>query len=356
MPKMMKQNYSSPMTSLVLTDSSQLTADSFEKLPDQIMYPYAEPYDLRKHLCFVLIKTTTPYPVVSLSEQEKYFLDTKTNKRLEFPSLHEPWSVHLSVIIPAFDEETRLPPMLDECLEYLEGRKSGFKYEVIVVSDGSRDATVEVARKYTSKYGADVVRVLELTTNRGKGGAVRLGMLNARGAVVLFADADGATKFSDLSKLETSLKDLLQEDYLSKPEVVANKLAIVCGSRAHLEDEAIASRSVFRTFLMYGFHFLVWVFAVQGLRDTQCGFKLLTRQAALICFSSMHVERAFDVEMLYIAQQFEIPIEEVAVNWTEIEGSKVVPIWSWLQMGGDLFLIWLRYRIGAWKLLRIKGN
>nr|CAD7418929.1 unnamed protein product [Timema poppensis] len=116
-------------------------------------------------------------------------------------------------------------------------------------------------------------------------------MLNARGAVVLFADADGATKFSDLSKLETSLKDLLQEDYLSKPEVVANKLAIVCGSRAHLEDEAIASRSVFRTFLMYGFHFLVWVFAVQGLRDTQCGFKLLTRQAALICFSSMHVER-----------------------------------------------------------------
>nr|CAD7598538.1 unnamed protein product [Timema genevievae] len=317
-------------------------------------------------LCFVLIKTTTPYPVVSLSEQEKYFLDTKSNKKLEFPSLHEPWSVHLSVIVPAFDEEIRLPPMLDECLEYLEGRKSGFKYEVIVVSDGSRDSTAEVARKYTSKYGANVVRVLELTTNRGKGGAVRLGMLNARGAVVLFADADGATKFSDLSKLETSLKNLIQatnkvllstEDYLSNPEAVASKLAIVCGSRAHLEDEAIASRSVFRTFLMYGFHFLVWMFAVQGLRDTQCGFKLLTRQAALTCFSSMHVERwAFDVEMLYIAQQFEIPIDEVAVNWTEIEGSKVVPIWSWLQMGRDLFLIWLRYRIGAWKLLRIKGN
>lgn len=130
---------------------------------------------------------------------------------------------------------------------------------------------------------------------------------------------------------------------------------------------------------MYGFHFLVWLFAVRGIRDTQCGFKLLTRQAARVCFLNMHVERwylsfyihiykvyismfyndlliswnycrAFDVELLYIAQRLKIDIAEVAVNWTEIDGSKVTPVWSWIQMGTDLFLIWLRYRIGAWKL------
>jgi dolichyl-phosphate beta-glucosyltransferase len=68
-------------------------------------------------------------------------------------------------------------------------------------------------------------------------------------------------------------------------------MAIVCGSRAHLEDDAIASRSIFRTVLMHGFHFLVWLFAVRGIRDTQCGFKLLTRAAALKCFSNLHIER-----------------------------------------------------------------
>lgn len=74
---------------------------------------------------------------------------------------------------------------------------------------------------------------------------------------------------------------------------VENQLAISIGSRAHLEDEAVASRSIFRTVLMYGFHFLVWFFAVRGIRDTQCGFKLLTRKAARICFDNLHVERWF---------------------------------------------------------------
>lgn len=78
---------------------------------------------------------------------------------------------------------------------------------------------------------------------------------------------------------------------MDDPQSVANQEAIVIGSRAHLEDKAVATRSIFRTILMHGFHFLVWFFAVQGLRDTQCGFKLFTRKAARICFSNMHVER-----------------------------------------------------------------
>jgi len=78
---------------------------------------------------------------------------------------------------------------------------------------------------------------------------------------------------------------------MKDPEKAENEFAIVCGSRAHLEDDAIASRSIFRTILMHGFHFLVWLFAVREIRDTQCGFKLLTRAAALKCFSNLHIER-----------------------------------------------------------------
>jgi len=304
-------------------------------------------------LCILVVKTTTPYPVVLRSEKEMSFLDPKTGQTNEFPSLNEQWSIHLSVIVPAYEEEVRLPPMLDECLECLESQRPALTYEVIVVSDGSRDSTAEVAREYTKKHGPDAVRVLELETNRGKGGAIRLGVQCARGAVILFADADGATKFYDLAKLESSLKDIVKADYLTAPDVVAASLGIVCGSRAHLEEQSIASRSYFRTFLMYGFHFLVWLFSVREIRDTQCGFKLFTREAARLCFDSLHVERwAFDAELLYIAQKLKIPISEVAVKWTEIEGSKLVPVLSWLQMGKDIFLIWLRYHIGAWKLAK----
>jgi len=164
----------------------------------------------------------------------------------------------------------------------------------------------------------------------------------ARGRNCLFADADGATKFADYAKLEESMKKLAVD---WKTE------AIVIGSRAHLEEESTAQRSFFRTILMHGFHSLVWLFAVRSIRDTQCGFKLLTRSAAHRVFDIMHVERwAFDVELLFIAQSFKMPIDEIAVTWTEIDGSKVTPFWSWLQMGRDLILIWLRYQIGAWKL------
>ncbi|ENN82673.1 dolichyl-phosphate beta-glucosyltransferase isoform X1 [Dendroctonus ponderosae] len=334
-------------------------------------------FSLALGVCIIILAYSKTYPVIFRSKKERQFFDPATGVYINFPAISDKCSLNLSVIVPAYNEEERLGPMLDECLDYLESRrKSGaFSYEVIVVSDGSTDQTVSKALSYTKKHSCERVRVLALEKNRGKGGAVRLGMLSARGSLLLFADADGATKFADLRKLEDSLKELVvcklllsncynerlkrgkfAADYLSKPEITADTLAITVGSRAHLEDEAVASRTVFRTILMYGFHFLVWLFAVKGIRDTQCGFKLLTRKAAAICFESMHVERwAFDVELLYIAQKLNIPISEVAVNWTEIEGSKVTPVWSWLQMGLDLGLIWLRYTIGAWKI-RSKGD
>ncbi|KAM3600827.1 uncharacterized protein V6R79_003084 [Siganus canaliculatus] len=293
---------------------------------------------------FIIAHVTAGMVNLTRHEKEKSFLTTTGDKEL-FPSLLDPSSRELSVVIPAYNEEFRMPVMLDEAMEYLENRQKqhpSFTYEVLVVDDGSKDKTTEVALRYTRKYGADKVRVLTLVRNRGKGGAVRMGTMSTRGKVILMADADGATKFADLEKVEAGLKELNP-----KPE----NMAISCGSRAHLEKDSVAQRSMFRTFLMYGFHFLVWFFCVRGIKDTQCGFKLFTREAALKTFSSLHVERwAFDVELLYIAQCFKIPIAEVAVNWTEIEGSKLVPFWSWLQMGRDLIFIRLRYITGAWKL------
>ncbi|XP_062869653.1 dolichyl-phosphate beta-glucosyltransferase [Trichomycterus rosablanca] len=295
-------------------------------------------------LLVVVAHVTAGKMDLSCDEKEKFFL-TADGLKKPFPSLFDPSSLELSVVVPSYNEESRLPVMMEEAMEYLEKRQKknpAFTYEVIIVDDGSKDKTTEVGLGYMRKYGAEKVRVLKLVKNRGKGGAVRMGTLRARGRLILMADADGATKFADVEKVEAGLENLSP-----KPE----NMAIACGSRAHLEEKSVAQRSLFRTFLMYGFHFLVWFFCVKGIKDTQCGFKLFTREAALRTFSSLHVERwAFDVELLYIAQCFKIPIAEVAVNWTEIEGSKLVPFWSWLQMGRDLIFIRLRYITGAWRL------
>ncbi|XP_025065574.1 dolichyl-phosphate beta-glucosyltransferase isoform X3 [Alligator sinensis] len=250
-----------------------------------------------------------------------------------------------------FRKTSPVPLMMDEALDYLEKRQEqdpSFTYEVIVVDDGSKDQTTKVALRYCKKYGSDKVRVLTLVKNCGKGGAVRMGVFSSRGKKILMADADGATKFADIEKVEEGLSNL---------QPWPDQMAISCGSRAHLEKDSIAQRSYFRTLLMYGFHFLVWFLCVKDIRDTQCGFKLLTREAASQTFSVLHIDRwAFDVELLYIAQRLKIPIAEVAVNWTEIEGSKLVPFWSWLQMGRDLLFIRLRYLTGAWQLETRKYN
>lgn len=305
-------------------------------------------------LSVILYIITEPYPVVDRDKEEETYHDPISNSKMKFPSIDEVHTVDLSIVVPAYNEEKRLPPMLDEALDFLEKRQKenpSYKYEVIVVSDGSTDNTVKVAQSYTVKYGVEKVRCLELIQNRGKGGAVRLGVESSRGAVILFADADGASKFEDLTKLEAALREIVQIDPVTNGEKVSGSNAIIIGSRAHLEKQSLATRSIFRNILMYGFQFLVWLFTVKGIKDTQCGFKLFTRESARICFKSLHVNRwAFDVELLYIAQKLNIPIVEVQVRWTEIEGSKITPVLSWIQMGCDLGLIWLKYTIRAWKI------
>lgn len=255
-------------------------------------------------------------------------------------------AVNLSVIVPAYNEEQRLPRMLDEALSFLEQRRrtNNFNYEVIIVDDGSQDQTTQCALKYADKFGRDRIQVITLEQNRGKGGAVREGVLASKGNYVMFADADGASKFSDLESLEKFMHQNEQSEFV-----------VAVGSRAHMEKDAIAQRSMFRTILMKGFHLLVWTCCVRTVRDTQCGFKMFTRAAAHLLFNSYQNESwAFDVELLYLAEQTDCIIGEIPINWKEVDGSKIVPVLSWIRMGWDVICISILYRTGIYQVPKIK--
>ncbi|KAI8874585.1 glycosyltransferase family 2 protein, partial [Backusella circina FSU 941] len=270
------------------------------------------------------------------TENEKYYRDAKSNKTQKLPSiLHDAPTLTLSCIVPAFDESKRIVTMLTEAIEYLSERKDD--YEIIIVDDGSRDDTVEVVSAF-AKTRLDVdIRILALEKNRGKGGAVTQGVLAARGKYCLMVDADGATRFSDLGKLEAELKKVEKDGF-----------GVAVGSRSHLvSTEAVVKRSFIRNFLMRSFHTLVYVLGIRGIEDTQCGFKLFSRKAAQVIFPNMHVERwIFDIECLMIAQIRNIPIVEVQVNWHEIDGSKVNLMMDSMKMAIDLLLIRLNYVLG----------
>ncbi|KAI9168361.1 dolichyl-phosphate beta-glucosyltransferase [Blastocladiella emersonii ATCC 22665] len=246
--------------------------------------------------------------------------------------------VDLTVVVPAFNEEARLPEMLDEAFTYLSTSSPQKTYEILVVDDGSRDATVATALAWSRRVHAPLA-VVRHPRNAGKGAAVRSGMLRARGSRVLFADADGATRFADLAKLEAALP-------LGATE------AVVVGSRAHLvTSEAVVKRSKLRNLLMYGFHWVLWLLAgpLRAIGDTQCGFKLLTRSAARRVVPGLHVRGwIFDIELLLRARWAGMPIAEVAVSWHEVSGSKVNLVQDSVRMLRDL--VWLRimYACGVW--------
>lgn len=250
--------------------------------------------------------------------------------------------IDLSVVIPAYNETSRLSSMLDEALAYL--KLSSQSYEIIIVDDGSVDGTAAYALEYARKHKLtdSEFRVLALVKNRGKGGAVTQGILHTRGRRVLFADADGASKFSDVAKLFDALNK-------AGEETVA---AVAIGSRSHLVNTtAVVQRSPLRNFLMRTFHKILYVLGIGDIADTQCGFKLFSREAARLIFTQMHVEGwIFDVEVLIIAKHFGMPISEVSINWQEVQGSKINVIKDSVFMLKDLVTIRLCYMLKVWSL------
>lgn len=296
--------------------------------------------------CLVLIFKHQPRPETS-NEKLYYTNDGLEDTTYPLPSRllsitdGPDASTDLSVVIPCYNETERLGKMLDEAVGYL--RSTRLKYEIIIVDDGSQDGTDKYAlnKAVELKLAPHIMKVVKLDHNRGKGGAVTHGLLHSLGKLALFADADGATQFSDAEHLITYLKKL--------PE---DSAGVAIGSRAHMVNtEAVVKRSFIRNFLMYGLHTLVYVFGIRDVQDTQCGFKMFNRKAVKMIFPHMHTERwIFDVEVLLLGEIQGISMREIAVNWQEIGGSKIDLARDSIGMAIDLVVTRLAYIFGVYRL------
>jgi len=226
----------------------------------------------------------------------------------------------LSIVIPAFNEEARLPASLESVAAFLSRRRVPLSVEVVVVDDGSRDRTAARAEEAGRRLGLSL-RVVRLPENRGKGAAVRAGALAADGASVLVSDADFSTPMPEWEKL------------------AATGSPIAIGSRAVDESLVKERQPFFRVLAGKLFNRVVRIVAVPGIRDTQCGFKLFSRDAAQAVFSRARVDRfAWDVEALLLARKLGYEITEVPVLWFNSADSRV-SIWGGLQAYLDLFRI-----------------
>jgi dolichyl-phosphate beta-glucosyltransferase len=232
-------------------------------------------------------------------------------------------AIELSVIIPAFNEERRLPPTLIDIVDFCDRHHP--RYEIIVVDDGSTDATSEVVRKF--ERVRPQVRLIHLPRNLGKGHAVRLGVLNSRGNRVLFADADGATPIAETDRLMAA---------------ISAGAEVAIGSRAKYSEETKVNTVIYRRILGRIFNWCVNFILLPGIADTQCGFKMFTRPAAHFLFKLQRSDRfSFDVELLFLARRVGLRIDEIPINWQNVPGSKVNLVFDSIKMFRDIF----RFRV-----------
>jgi glycosyltransferase involved in cell wall biosynthesis len=223
---------------------------------------------------------------------------------------------HLSIVIPAYNEENRIGRTLTETFDYLE--RQNYSSEVIVVNDGSTDHTAEAVRRFESRAGCRL-RLVENPGNRGKGYSVRNGMLKADGDIVLFYDADLSTPTSEIVKVAGPIAE--------------GRYDVVFGSRA-LDRSLIGTRqSRFREILGRVSNLIQFVFSGLRFKDTQCGFKAFRREAAQSVFRLQRVEGfGFDIEILFIAQKQGWRLLETPVLWNHVEGSKLNPMTAYVKV------------------------
>ena len=248
--------------------------------------------------------------------------------------------VFLSIVIPAYNEQSRLPKTVLETIGWCARKIEN--YELIIADDGSQDDTPEIARLFASQV--DAVRYIACP-HQGKGATVRIGMLNAVGKYVLFMDADGATPLDEIPKL------------IAEIETGAD---IVIGSRVvQSPDETSVITSLHRKVMGRVFSGLVNLFVVSGIADTQCGFKLFRQEVVRRLFVHQKIDGfAFDVEILYLARKMDLSVAEVAVNWVNQEGSKVNLFIDSAKMFLDLLRIkWVHKNQGIDLLIKRRvGN
>ena len=233
-------------------------------------------------------------------------------------------SYEVSIIIPAFNEEQRLGRTLPLAISLLDSQRG--RFELIVVDDGSVDRTFDVARD--AMRGRADARVIRYTKNQGKGYAVRTGVLESRGEVILFTDADLSTP---LSELERGLSHL------------ANGCEIAIGSRAHPQAHIEKRQPLYRRAGARIFKQMIhaWL-GLQDFQDTQCGFKLFKREAAIALFGAQRVKGfMFDVELLCRARRAGYRVREYPVAWANDSDSRLRLFSDSVRMFKDLW--WIRF-------------
>jgi dolichyl-phosphate beta-glucosyltransferase len=219
----------------------------------------------------------------------------------------------LSIIIPSYNEASRLPETLRRIAAYI--RASGRETEVIVVDDGSKDATAAVAESLRGELSN--LRVLANGVNRGKGFSVRHGMLEARGRIVFFTDADLSSPIEEADKLLAALE--------------THDVAI--GSRALNRSLIKVRQSPFREVAGMIFNLVVRIFLRLPFVDTQCGFKAFRREPCRIIFEQQRIERfGFDPELLYLARHHGLRAAEVSVRWAHSPATRVSMLRDSVQM------------------------
>jgi dolichyl-phosphate beta-glucosyltransferase len=229
----------------------------------------------------------------------------------------------LSVVIPCFNEELRLPRTIEEIERFLDSRRS--PYELILVDDGSADGTRQVMDRAVERH--DGVRVEALPRNRGKGRALAVGVEAANGEEILVTDADLSTPIQELDKLQSALQ---------------SGAGVAIGSRAVRGSRIEVSQPIYRVLMGKVFNLIVQAVLLPGIWDTQCGFKLFRADVAHSVFPQLTTDGfGYDPEVLWRARKQGMKIAEVPVVWRNSAETKVSPVRSSLDMLKHV--IWLRF-------------
>jgi dolichyl-phosphate beta-glucosyltransferase len=242
-------------------------------------------------------------------------------------------SPELSIVIPAYNEESRLTRTLTRIRDYFASKNiSPSQVEILIVDDGSRDNTARIAEEWAREM--PFVRLISNGDNRGKGFSVRHGMLEARGRIALFTDADLSSPIEECEKLLAAID-------------AGNEVAI--GSRAL--DRSLITRHQSQLRELAGMIFNGFVRIAMGLpfRDTQCGFKAFVRERSRIVFEQQRIERfGFDPEILFLAKRHGLRTAEVAVRWAHDPATKVHMLRDSLMMFFDLIVIRWNWLLGRY--------
>ena len=246
-------------------------------------------------------------------------------------------TVFLSIIIPAYNEERRLPPSLEKIVAFLQVQP--YTSEVMVVENGSTDATTQVVQAFIDarQNRSDKVRCTLLHSNPGKGAAVKRGMLAAQGMYRFICDADLAMPIEEITKF--------------LPPIHADGAFDIAIASRELPGAVRYNEPTYRHVMGRVFNFLVRLLAVPDIQDTQCGFKMFTCEAALSLFPLQRIDGwGFDVEVLYVAQQHGLHLVEVPINWYYQDDSRVRPIHDTVNMVRELLKIRRNGRAGLYDL------